>query len=56
MFENRAGEPMTGSGINWIVKNAARQAGITKGIYSHTLKHRNYSYRLKTSELQEYFP
>jgi site-specific recombinase XerD len=39
MFENRAGEPMTGSGINWVVKNAARQAGIMKGIYSHTLRH-----------------
>lgn len=30
---------MTGSGISWVVKNAARQAGITKDIYPHILRH-----------------
>lgn len=38
MFKNKAGEPMTGNGIRWIIKNAVRQAGIMKDIYPHTLK------------------
>ncbi|GAB6118931.1 tyrosine-type recombinase/integrase [Dysgonomonas termitidis] len=39
MFESKTGEPMTGNGIRWVVKNAARQAGIIKDIYPHTLRH-----------------
>jgi site-specific recombinase XerD len=39
MFEYKTGEAMTRNAIWWIVKNAARQAGITKDIYPHTLRH-----------------
>lgn len=39
MFEYKGDKPMTGSGISWVVKNAARQAGITKDIYPHILRH-----------------
>jgi integrase/recombinase XerD len=39
LFENKSGEVMTEAGIRWIVKQAAKKAGITKDIHTHTLRH-----------------
>lgn len=39
LFENKAGEAMTGAGILWVVKQALKKAGITKDAHTHTLRH-----------------
>ena len=39
LFENKAGDPMTGAGILWVVKQALKKAGITKDAHTHTLRH-----------------
>jgi site-specific recombinase XerD len=39
LFENKAGEAMTGAGILWVVKQAAKKAGIIKDVHTHTLRH-----------------
>jgi site-specific recombinase XerD len=39
VFENKTGEPLTGAGIAWIVKQAAKKARISKDVHPHTLRH-----------------
>jgi len=39
LFGNKAGDPMTGAGILWVVKQALKKAGITKDAHTHTLRH-----------------
>lgn len=38
LLPNHSGDPMTGAGILWVVKRAAKKAGITKDIHTHTLR------------------
>ena len=39
MFLSSFGTPYTNAGIAWVVKEAAKKAGIEKNIYPHTLRH-----------------
>jgi len=39
LFESSTGEMLTRAGVSWIVKQAARRAGIAKDIHPHTLRH-----------------
>jgi len=39
MFISHFGTPYTNAGILWVVKEAAKKAGIIKDIYTHTLRH-----------------
>ena len=48
LFENKSGEVMTEAGIRWIVKQAAKKAGITKDIHTYTLSYPNF-YKIQTS-------
>jgi integrase len=38
-----------------LLKKIAKKCGITKNVSSHTARHMNFYFRLKTSKLQEYF-
>jgi site-specific recombinase XerD len=39
LFEGQTDDAMTGAGILWVVKNAAKKARIAKHIHTHTLRH-----------------